>query len=60
MEGSKPKGRSKGVEFVKRDAKALRKFKNRPGDYVPAYDHFFMREAVRKGNPEELFWKIYE
>jgi len=28
------------------------------GEVVSPYDHFFMKEALKKGNPEEIAAKI--
>ena len=50
--------------FVERDAESYRDFLNRQmsseGDVVAPYDHFWMRENVKRGNPEEIAQKIMD
>ena len=44
--------------FVDRDPESYREFLNKQmsskGEVVSPYDHFWMREALKKGNPEEI------
>ena len=42
--------------FVERDAESFRQFLNKQGAKGPVspYDHFYMKESVRRGNPEHI------
>ena len=50
--------------MLERDAEAYRQFidsMSKPGDgVVSPYDHFYMKEALKKGNPEEIADKIFK
>lgn len=45
--------------FVPRDPTAFRKFMTRPDPLVVSpYDHFYMREALKKGDPQAIYEEI--
>ena len=49
--------------FVERNAENYRQFVNEQGSgdgLIAPYDHFYMKEALKKGNPEEITAKIFE
>lgn len=50
------------AKFVARDAESYRNFLNTSGarGVVSPYDHFFMKESTRKGNPEEIAQQIFD
>ena len=49
------------ANYIERDAEDYRRFLNEYGESIVApYDHFFMREAAKRGNPEEIAAKILE
>ncbi len=52
------------ARFVPRDAEAYRSFMESLGkngnDVVSPYDHFYMKEAAKRGNPEEIAQKIQD
>ena len=49
----------KGPNFVPRDPTSFRKFMTRPqNEIIAPYEHFYMREALKKGNPEGLYAQI--
>jgi len=48
---------------VERDAESYRQFVNKQGSgdgMIAPYDHFYMKEALKKGNPEAISAKINE
>jgi len=55
--------RSEGnAVFVERDAESYRRFLDKQGSgetVIAPYDHFFMKEKLKQGNPEEISAKIF-
>ena len=48
-------GTQGSANYVDRDAESYRTFLNEYGDSVVSpYDHFYMREAAKRGNPEAI------
>ena len=52
-------GAQGSANYVERDAEEYRRFLNEYGDSIVApYDHFFMQEAAKRGNPEVIAEQI--
>ena len=58
---SNSNGAQGNANYIERDAEDYRRFLNEYGDSIVApYDHFFMKEAAKRGKPEEIAAKILE